>query len=675
MATISKMTGSNGYYGNSGNGEYGSSGVNHLYVGKSSGTSDYRSRLTFPAMSSLAEVGTDRIRITKMTLYLRRNESGSATTITVGCSSSSAWGAAIDASANGAISTNTGDYQAVDISALADKVTEYGSKWYLHISGKTPRVRFDGTGKERKPYIEVTWERVAATITSNKDVVEIGQNVAFIITPEVEGESHSLTYALGDQTGTITTKNSNNSIYWNVPMELATEILYDTTAPVEIRMTAYDSAGNVQRTETYYQTVLVPDFIKPVFTDLGIFSVNSLNGYLLAGLTTLKIAPVIDMTGTYGAAIQSLSAEISGGQRIEWTSLTESEPGIFTAQTAQTNPLPEGTGSMVITVTDSRGYKTETTVKYDVLPYSLPEISYFNVYRYEPMLNDDEEVVGYLQSDVGDYIAVSLLAEGVSMKPEGTQLNSLSYTIVGENNDTGETITGEAVKNAFLDDDGRQADSGRRIQVIFGMDIFPQKFDGDESWTFTATVTDAAGGKAVQYSVVAPGHAALSISPDKHGTAVGMIATGTKEKPKFEVAEKYESHFYGPAFDRHDTEILGAKVVASAESISLPTASGEATTQYVYGNSLTGFKPGLYLVGAHAAWGPGSGSTRAFSITKDGSNISLTMTPPVSGSITVQNVFAIVQVAEGETVRLSMMQNSGVDVNVTVNYTVARIGG
>ena len=675
MATISKLTGSNGYYGNSGNGEYGSSGVNHLYVGKSSGTSDYRSRLTFPAMSSLAEVGTDRIRITKMTLYLRRNESGSATTITVGCSSSSAWGAAIDASASGAISTNTGDYQAVDISALADKVTEYGSKWYLHISGKTPRVRFDGTGKEKKPYIEVTWERVAATITSNKDVVEIGQNVAFIITPEVEGESHSLTYALGDQTGTITTKNSNNSIYWNVPMELATEILYDTTAPVEIRMTAYDSAGNVQRTETYYQTVLVPDFIKPVFTDLGIFSVNSLNGYLLAGLTTLKIAPVIDMTGTYGAAIQSLSAEISGGQRIEWTSLTESEPDIFTAQTAQTNPLPEGTGSMVITVTDSRGYKTETTVKYDVLPYSLPEISYFNVFRYEPMYNDNEEVVGYLQSDVGDYIGVSLQAEGVSMKPEGTQLNSLSYTIVGENNDTGETITGKAVKNAFLDDDGRQVDSGRRIQVIFGMDIFPQTFDGDESWTFTATVTDAAGGTAVQYSQVAPGHAAFSLSPDKHGAAVGMIATGTKEKPKFEVAEKYESHFYGPAFDRHDTEILGAKVAAYKDRVDLTAESGEATTRHVYSMLTSGFVPGLYLIAAHGIWSQGGGSSRMFGLKKDDAYLSLTATPPVNGTLTAQNAFAIVHLTATDSVSLEVMQDSGADLTVSVSYTVARIGG
>ena len=454
MATISKLTGSNGYYGNSGNSEYGSSGVNHLYVGKSSGTSDYRSRLTFPAMSSLAEVGTDKISITKMTLYLRRNESGNATTITVGCSSSSAWSTALDASASGSISTATGDYQAVDITALADKVTEYGSKWYLHISGKTPRVRFDGTGKERKPYIEVTWERSAATITGDKDSAKLGTDtVTFAIKQEVEGETHTLTYSIGDSAGTIA-ERAGNSISWTPPLSLATEILYDTTAPVEIFMTVYDSAGNVQRTETYYQTVAVPASVKPDFTDLDISSVNSLNGYLLAGLTTLKIAPVIDMTGTYGAAIQSLSAEISGGQHIEWTSLTESEPGIFTAQTAQTNPLHEGTGSMVITVTDSRGHKTETTVTYDVLPYSLPKISDFNVFRYEPIYNDDEGVGGHLQSDVGNYIAVSLQAEGVSMKPESVQLNSLSYTIVGENNDTSKTITGIAVKNAFLDDNG-----------------------------------------------------------------------------------------------------------------------------------------------------------------------------------------------------------------------------
>ena len=72
MATTTKLTAANGYYGHSGSGAYATSDANHLYVGKSSGTSSYRSRMTFPAMGSLAAVGESRIRISKILLYIRR---------------------------------------------------------------------------------------------------------------------------------------------------------------------------------------------------------------------------------------------------------------------------------------------------------------------------------------------------------------------------------------------------------------------------------------------------------------------------------------------------------------------------------------------------------------------------------------------------------------------------
>jgi len=675
LATTSKLTGSNGCYGHSGNGEYGSSGGNHLYAGKSSGTSDYRSRLTFPAMSSLEEVGADRIRITRMTLYIRRNESGSAAAITAGCSSSSAWGAAIEASASGSIANSTGDYQTVDLTALADAVTGYGSKWYLHIFGSAPRVRFDGTGKAKKPYIEVTWERVAATITGDRDSAELGsQTVTFTIAPEVEGETHTLTYSLGDSAGTIA-ERAGNTIAWTPPLSLASEILYDTAAPAQVRMTAYDSGGNIQRTETYYQTVTVPASVKPAITSAGISAVNALSGYLLAGHTSLKIAPTIDMTGAYGATIAGLSAEI-GGQRIEWTSLTESEPGIFTAAAAQTELLAEGTVSVIVTATDSRGREATSTANDLVRPYSPPVITDFDVFRWEPFYDEDEEEAGYMRSDVGSYAAVTLMAEAASVKPAGTQLNKLRYTVTGENNDTGEIITGADVSGDFLDDDGCMADSGRRIQIIFDMDIFPQNFDGGEAWTFTVTVTDSAGSTARSYSAIAPGHAAFSLSPDKHGAAVGMIATGTKDDPKFEVAEGYESRFYGPVFDRHGAEITGGvsdiKLAGDLTAeISVPNKTNTDTVIF------TAELPGLYLACISERWGGKSTGYRSLALLDGAGTMYSRIRQAAGGSEEIQqSLCSIIPLAPGGSIVRRAYQDSGSALKfVERSYQVARIGG
>ena len=219
MATTTKLIASNGCYGHSGSGAYTTSDANHLYAGQSSGTSSYRARMTFPAMSSLAAVGAGRIRIRKILLYLRRSDGG-PTQITVGCSASSAWGAALDAQAQATIDDTTGWY-CVDLSALSEAVNGYGSKWYLHIAGDSPRLRFGSTGGSYKPYLMVTWEHVAATIGGDCDLAVLGADeVTFSMTSETEGETHTLAYSIGDSQGVIA-ENAGDTAVWTPPVELA----------------------------------------------------------------------------------------------------------------------------------------------------------------------------------------------------------------------------------------------------------------------------------------------------------------------------------------------------------------------------------------------------------------------------------------------------------------------
>lgn len=532
MATTKKLAASGSSYGNTANESYSAQDVNHLYVGKHK-TTTYRSRLTIPALSSIAEIGTDRIRITAIKLYVRPND-GSSFSMKVGCSASSAWGATLNASVTKTVSPSDG-YQEIDISSFASAVAGYASKWYLHMlpSSTNPSnyIRIDSTAKTMKPYLTITWEKVAATISGNQDSAVLGSTtVTFTIAPEVTGEKHTLTYAIGDSEGTIQ-ENAGNSITWTPPLALASEIPNDDTGIVEIRMTAYDSAGNVQRTETYYQTVTVPASIVPTISNAGVTLVNGLSGYPLAGRTQLSIAPVINMTGTYGASIRELTATLTGGAEIRWTAMDETDPGVFEAAAVLTDVLAQGAGSAVIAVTDSRGRRASSTVSFTVLPYSPPEIAQFSVERYEAVYNENEAITGYVASDVGNRIWVNLSIVKASVKPETTELNTISWVIEGE------SASGSTVSKSGTAQTLEQDETTLNFAVA-----------EDESWTFTITVTDAAGSTAKQYSVVAPGHAAFSISPDKWGAAVGMISNGTKAKPMFEVASGYESHFYGGAF-------------------------------------------------------------------------------------------------------------------------------
>ena len=529
MATTKKLAVASPYYGNTAHNTYATQDTNHLFVGKYK-TTTYRSRLTVPALSGIAEIGTDRIRITSIKLYVRPND-GSSTAVKFGCSASSAWGAALDASAARTLSVSDG-YQEIDLSSFASAVQNYSSKWYLHMlanaSSPSTYIRIDSTGKAKKPYLTITWEKVAATISGNQDSAILGSTtVTFAITPEVDNETHDLTYAIGESEGTIAS-GAGNSISWTPPVALASEIPDDDSGIAEIRMTAYDSSGRVQRTETYYQTVTVPESIMPSITDAGIALVNGLSGYPLAGRSEFSIAPVIDMTGAYSASIRELTASVTGITEIRWTALNETDPGVFTAPTAKTGVLPEGAVSVTITVTDSRGRTATSTASYNVLPYSPPEIALFSVERYEPVYDENEAVSGYVVSDVGDRIWVNLSIRKASVKPGTTELNTVSWIIEGESA-SGSTTTKSGTATALTQN---------RTTLNFTV---PE----DESWTFAITVTDAAGGTAKQYSAVAPGHAAFSISPDKWGAAVGMIANGTKARPLFEVSDKYESRLYG----------------------------------------------------------------------------------------------------------------------------------
>ena len=528
MATTTKLTGAGGFYGYTG---YSNSAANHLYIGKQSSTYNYRSRVAFPSMRTVA--GADsRILITSIKLYLRRNGEG-ATAVTAGCSASGQWGADADATATGTVGSTSGWY-AIDCTSMAEALAGYGGTWYIHMTGASPRVRCSGTGSDYKPYLSVTWEYMASTISGDADEVTLGDTVTYTVTPEAEGELHDLTWALGSASGTIAT-GAGNTIAWTPPVSLAAELPDSETGMAAVRMVTKDADGNVLRNELYYQTVRVPEDVKPSCA-LAVRVLDGLKGkYGLTGRSHAEYVPAVDMTAAQGATIARVAAELTDGgavRTIEWTAMTEADAGVFTGAAADGGVFTgAGSAAAILTVTDSRGRTATAEAAVEVYAYSPPVISEFTAERYEPVYDENEEITGYQASDLGGYVRVTLRAGVTDVRVDGSALNALSWTITAKNGSAVQTVSGSG---------------GQAVALVNDRAMFPAAVGEDETWSFTATVTDTAGGSAAQYDDVIPGRANLSLSPDGYGVAVGMIAAGRKANPMFESA--YPARFYGGVY-------------------------------------------------------------------------------------------------------------------------------
>ena len=600
---MAKLTASNGFYGHSGNKNYTNSAANHLYAGKSSGTSNYRSRMAFPSLRS--HLGLDagaRIAITAMKLYLYRNDGG-PTKVYAGCSTSSAWGAATAAYGSAEISASTG-WHSVDMMRCAEAVAGYTGTWYIHLTGEgSSRIRFDGTGSSHKPYLEITWEYVAATIRSDKATAELGESVTFTITPEVEGETHTMTYAIGDAQGVIG-ENFGDFVTFALNPALAAEIPDDDDGTLDIRMTAYGPDGNVLRTERYFQTVKVPASMAAKVGSVGAELQNGLGGYGLTGRSSAILAPVIDVNDSYGATVKTVTATVTNGETVQsatWTEFEETEPGLFACAPVQTFVFGHaGDATVSVTVEDSRGFTNTAETVWTVCEYMPPVITAFSVQRYSAIYNADEEPDGYAADDLGDHVWANLAAKVTNViKPNGelpeATLNTLTWRIDWVN-----PITG-ATRSSF-------GDAVNKVNLEQNMDVITEEIPNQETWNYTLTVTDTAGGTAVQYTSVQPGWANFALAASKHGAAFGGLPRGTVEKPMLE--SWYPFYAYEAIFDRHNTEVIGARMIAqqTATNVSVPNNSDNVIELF------TAEEAGLYIVSFSVGWAADADGMRGASV-------------------------------------------------------------
>lgn len=525
MATTTKILATANRYGNTNGNAYASNG--RVYVGKVDGGSTYRSRLTFPGIRSLASIGDANIVITKVTLHLRRDDGG-ACVVTAGSSADSAWGAATDGSGSTTISAQTAWYT-IDITECAQAILNYPGNWYIHLTGSGTRVRCNGIEEGATPYINVVWEYSANTLTTNVESVPLGDAVAFAIDPQEGDARYALTYEFGDESGSIA-DTSSTVITWTTPLEFAAELPNTDSGEVKITMQVYDADGAQVRIEVLYLTVTVPETAVPRIANMGISLVNDLGGYALTGKTHATVAPTIDINGTYGASIRNVTASLADGinsQTLTWDTLTETDAGIFSGAAQPTNILlTAGNATIIITVTDSRGREVSQTHAINVKAYANPLITEFTVDRYEPIYDADEQIAGYMPSDVGENVWVTLIASCSDI----VGLNSIGWKITAKGSD-----------GAVTEYSG--SSSGTEIEISEDRTIITATISAALGVEYAVTVTDTAGYEAAQYDNITPGRANFALAASKHGASFGCLPKGTELNPMLESA--YPFYAYG----------------------------------------------------------------------------------------------------------------------------------
>ena len=328
------------YYGNSKYASFSETATSHLYVGYTGGSGfNYRSLLKFPSLKSIAAIGTNAIVISKVQLFCYRTDQGS-TTVVAGPSASTSWNASLagTGSSTWAASSSWKSLEITNASALA-AIRDYTGAWYLHLRGTANQnyIRLASTGSSQPPYIQVTWEYADKTVTFTDGEDEIdslecdGSNTVTISIDSgryASDASYALSYAIGDQSGTIVSGLSKNgsttTTTWTPAAELLNEITQGEAGDVSITLTAYNSGGGVYRTEKAVISLTVPAGIVLGVPRQAVNALNGFGAYGLTGRSALSVVPVVDASGLYGATIAEIRAVVTqyGGasEELVWES-------------------------------------------------------------------------------------------------------------------------------------------------------------------------------------------------------------------------------------------------------------------------------------------------------------------------------------------------------------------
>lgn len=201
-----------------------------------------------------------------------------------------------------------------------------------------------------------------STVSAYSNTIGTAKNVA--VTRSSSLFTHTVTWAYGNQSGTLLTKGTSTSIAWTPAMSLCSQTPNGTSGTGVLRITTYYGNTQIGSTQSATITLSVPSSVVPSFSAItcveNVSEVSTKIGAYVQNKSRLTLA-ITGASGSYGSTIKTY--KITGcGQTINAISGTT---GVITVS---------GTQTITASITDSRGRTATKTLVINILPYTAPKI-------------------------------------------------------------------------------------------------------------------------------------------------------------------------------------------------------------------------------------------------------------------------------------------------------------
>lgn len=287
----------------------------------------------------------------------------------------------------------------------ADGTASYGFSGYATMSAS--RVGGGGSANPGSSEGLPTIPRASTATFDGGNWMNTGATVTIRSNRASSGFTHDVDWYFGNASGRAVT-GLQDTASWTVPMSLLDQIPNATSGVGKLRTHTYSGGTMIGITETA-MGINVPASVVPTFPSFTISEETAsviaagIGGYV-QNVSTLDYA-IATGAGAYGSTISQYQLLVGAVAK--------------SGQSGISAPIA-ASGSVVITarITDSRGRTAERTQTINVLPYSGPQISGYEVLR--------ADASGFPDPD-GDHLRIELNTQVTSLIVGGVQKNTLTY--------------------------------------------------------------------------------------------------------------------------------------------------------------------------------------------------------------------------------------------------------
>lgn len=365
-------------------------------------------------------------------------------------------------------------------SGSADIVLKPSTIYYLWIFPNTTTYGFYWLAA--KGTATVTTSGAALSVLSVSGTKELGKTLTLAVTRYSNTFTHTITYKCGSASGTICTKDTDTSLSFVPPVDLAKQNTTGTSVSITFSTATYDGNALIGTT-TKTISCAIPASVKPscVVTVTDPTGNADFYGDYIKGIS--KFAVTITPTTAQGSPIASYKATANGATYVKAS---------FTTDLLQTD------GNLVVsaTVTDKRGRSGSDSETLTVIDYIPPSITKLKVKRCDA---DGTE------NDQGEYVQVTFDASATPLNDKNTTTYVLEYKKATETSYTAVTLT----------------DFADSYSVTDGTYIF--EADTGATYEIKLTLTDAFNGVWTS-TVASTAFTIMHFKADGTGMAIGKVS-------------------------------------------------------------------------------------------------------------------------------------------------------